>query len=117
MHPGTLRALEFDRVIEALTSLALTPLGAERLSALAPLTDARRVDAALAATTEGVRLLGEHPAFPLRAPSDFAQTVSALTVADRPLEPLRLLGLADVLDSVVQARALIRRLPRSAFPI
>jgi DNA mismatch repair protein MutS2 len=115
MHPGALRALEFDRVIEALTSLALTPLGEARLAALEPMTDARRVDAALGATTEGVSLLGEHPAFPLRAPSDFAQTVSALAVADRPLEPLRLLGLADVLDSVAEVRTLIRRLPRQQF--
>jgi DNA mismatch repair protein MutS2 len=117
MQPGALRALEFDRVIEALASLALTPAGEAQLAALEPMTDGRRVESALAATTEGVRLLGEHPAFPLRAPSDFAQTVSALAVADRPLEPLRLLGLADVLDSIAEVRALVRRLSRPSFPI
>jgi DNA mismatch repair protein MutS2 len=103
-------------VIEALTSLALTPLGEAQLAAIEPSADPRRVEASLAATTEGVRLLGENPAFPLRAPSDFAQTVATLAVADRPLEPLRLLGLADVLDSVAEVRALVRKLPRHAFP-
>ncbi|HEY8551753.1 MAG TPA: Smr/MutS family protein [Vicinamibacterales bacterium] len=116
MHPATLRALEFPRVLEALTSFALTPLGAERLAALEPMRDVARVEAALAATTEGVRLLGEHPAFPLRAPSGLPETLQALAVVDRPLEPLRLLGLADFLDSLEQVRSLIRRLPRASFP-
>jgi DNA mismatch repair protein MutS2 len=74
------------------------------------------VEASLSATTEGVSLLGDHPAFPLRAPSDFARTVSALAVASRPLEPLALVGLADVLDSVSAVRALVRTLPRTPFP-
>ncbi len=116
MQPGTLRALEFPRILEALTSFALTPLGAERLATLEPMTDPRRVESALAATTEGVRLLGEHPAFPLRAPADIAETLAALAVADRPLEPVRLLGLADALESIEQARAVVRRMPRPQFP-
>ena len=32
MQPGALRALEFDRIVEAVTGFALTPMGAERLS-------------------------------------------------------------------------------------
>jgi len=36
MQSGALRALEFDRVVETVTSFAMTPMGAERLSRLAP---------------------------------------------------------------------------------
>jgi DNA mismatch repair protein MutS2 len=116
MHPGTLRALEFSRVLEALASFALTPLGAERAGELAPLGDRSAVAAALAETSEGVYLLDRHPAFPLRAPADFAETLGDLAAPDGPLEPLRLLGLADALDSIDQVRAVIRREPRQALP-
>jgi len=52
MHTGALTTLEFDRVVDAVTSFALTPLGAEKLARLRPLTDARSVQTALAQTTE-----------------------------------------------------------------
>jgi DNA mismatch repair protein MutS2 len=116
MHPGTLRALEFSRVLEALASFALTPLGAGRAGELAPLGERAAVQAALAETSEGVWLLDRHPAFPLRAPSDFAETLADLSAPDGPLEPLRLLGLADALDSIDQVRTVIRREPRQSLP-
>ena len=116
MHPGTLRALEFSRVLEALASFALTPLGAERAGELTPLVDRSAVAAALAETSEGVYLLDRHPAFPLRAPADFADTLADLAAPDGPLEPLRLLGLADALDSIDQVRTVIRKEPRQALP-
>ncbi len=116
MHPGTLRALEFSRVLEALASFALTPLGADRAGELAPFGERSAVEAALAETSEGVWLLDRHPAFPLRAPSDFADTLADLSAPDGPLEPLRLLGLADALDSIDQVRTVIRREPRQSLP-
>jgi DNA mismatch repair protein MutS2 len=116
MHPGTLRALEFSRVLEALASFALTPLGAERAGELTPSVTTAAVQAALAETSEGVYLLDRHPQFPLRAPADFAETLADLAAPDGPLEPLRLLGLADALDSIDQARTVIRREPRQALP-
>src|SRR5689334_2320431 len=102
MYSGTLRALEFDRIREALASFALTPLGAARLARLEPLPSPREVAAALAETTEGVRLISEGPGVPLRAPADLEDTLDALDIEGRPLEGLRLTALADFLASIEQ---------------
>jgi DNA mismatch repair protein MutS2 len=117
MHPATLRALEFDRVREALASFAVTPLGAERLATLEPQTDRSRVAASLAATTEGVRLLSDGPGLPLRAPADLEDTLEALDIQGRPLEALRLVGLADFVHSIDLSRSMIQRQTRQNLPI
>jgi DNA mismatch repair protein MutS2 len=116
MHPGALRALEFDRIVSVVTGLALTPPGAARLDDLCPLTDTNRVIAAQRATTEGARFLADNPGFPLRAPSDLDVILDALGVEGRPLEPLRLLGLSEYLESIEQSRHAIAKLGPT-FPI
>ncbi|HWQ00154.1 MAG TPA: hypothetical protein VNK92_06760, partial [Vicinamibacterales bacterium] len=70
MHPGALRALEYDRIVSAAAKLARTPLGARRLAALRPHTDARHVAAALQLTAEAARLLAEGGDPALDAPPD-----------------------------------------------
>jgi DNA mismatch repair protein MutS2 len=116
MQPGALRALEFDRIVEAVTGFALTPMGAERLARLAPSTDPHRVAQLLAATTETARFISANGLFPLRASSDLPQILGALAVEGRPLEALRLLSLAAFLDSVEESRLAIRRVAAS-FPL
>ena len=100
MHTGTLTALEFDRIVEAVRSYALTPLGAEALARLHPLTDSRAVQTALAHTTETVRFVTANGALPLEAPDNLDQALLALAIEAQPLEPLQLLSLADFLGSV-----------------
>jgi DNA mismatch repair protein MutS2 len=116
MQPSALRTLEFDRIVEAVSGFALTPMGAERLAALEPSTDPQKVAQLLAATTETMRFVTSQGLFPLRASSDLPQVLAALAVEGRALEPLRLLALAAFLDSVDESRAAIRRAPGS-FPI
>jgi DNA mismatch repair protein MutS2 len=116
MHAGALQALEFDRIVEALASFAATPLGAARLAAIRPQTDPRRVASLLGATTEGVRFLDTEGRFPLRAPADLDAILAALAIEGRPLEPLRLVGFAEFLESTDTARAAIRR-TAPAFPV
>src|SRR5687767_15687478 len=99
MNAGALRALEFDRIVEAVGRLALTPFGAARLAQLEPQTDAAAVRAALAATSETVRLLGEAQ-IGLQASAELEGTLDALAVEGRPLEPLQLTSLAAFLSSV-----------------
>jgi dsDNA-specific endonuclease/ATPase MutS2 len=67
MHTGTLRALEWDRIVEVVRGFALTPLGAARLAELQPQTDPHRVSQLVAATTEAVRYLDTNPEFSLNA--------------------------------------------------
>ena len=116
MQPSALRALEFDRIVEAVKGFALTPMGAERLARLRPSTDARQVAQWLAATSETTRYLGAHGLFPLRASSELPQILAALAVDGRALEAPRLLALAAFLDSIDESKAGIRRAPGS-FPL
>src|ERR1700686_3503049 len=109
MQPGALRALEFDRIVEAVRGFALTPMGAGRLCRLEPSIDPAHVSKLLAATSETRRYLELHTLFPLRASAELPQVLTALAVEGRPLEALRLIALADFLDSIDEARTAIRR--------
>jgi len=111
-----LRTLEFDRVVEAVTALALTPLGTAALSQLEPSTDPKAVVAAQDATSETVRFLERHPLFPLRAGESLPDALASLAITGRPLEPLELRMLADFVDSVDQAGTSVRR-AGADFPI
>ncbi len=116
MQPGALRTLEFDRIVDAVQALALTPMGADRLARLAPSTDAGKVAHLLAQTSETTRFVAAHGTFPLRATSDLPNAFAALAVEGRALEAVRLLGLAAFLDSIDESRTIIRRAPGS-FPL
>jgi DNA mismatch repair protein MutS2 len=110
------RTLEFDRIVDAVTALALTPLGTAALSELEPSTDPKVVVAAQAATSETVTFLERQPLFPLRAGESLPAALEGLAIAGRPLEPLQLRLLADFVDSVDQTRASVMR-GGDAFPI
>ncbi|PYR59444.1 MAG: hypothetical protein DMF91_14760 [Acidobacteria bacterium] len=116
MQPGAFRALEFDRIVEAVRGFALTPMGAERLARLAPSTDPQRVAQLLASTTETTKYLAANALLPLRASADLPQILASLAVEGRALEALRLLALASFLESVDETRVAIRRAP-GAFPL
>ena len=104
MHAGSLRTLEFDRVVTLVADLTVTPMGRTEIEALTPMTSATRVGAALGATSEGVRFLQMHPGFPLRAPAELEAALDALATDGRALEPLRLLSLSEFLESIEQTR-------------
>ncbi|HTM04280.1 MAG TPA: endonuclease MutS2 [Vicinamibacterales bacterium] len=115
MHGPTLKSLEFDRIVSVVAGLAATPTGHDRLIQLHPMTDAPPMVAALRATTEGAKFLADYPGFPLRAPSDLEQILEALNVDGRALEPSRLFGLSEYLESIEQSRHAVKKLV--GFPI
>ena len=116
MHAATQRTLEFDRIVEAVAAFAVTPMGAERLSRLAPSGDPQKVAQLLAATSETARYLAATGRFSLQASAELTQIIGALAVEGRALEPLHLLALASFLDSIDETRAAIRKSP-GTFPI
>src|SRR5579862_4209672 len=116
MQLGALRALEFDRIVEAVRAFALTPMGDDVLARLAPSIDAQKVAQLLAATTETAAFVTRQGGFPLRASSDMPDILVSLAVEGRALEPLRLLALASFLESIDETRAAIHRVAAS-FPL
>jgi DNA mismatch repair protein MutS2 len=115
MNPGALRALEFDRIVAAVRSFALTPTGAVRLEGLRPDTDSKRVQDAQQATTETVRYLQDQPVFPLRAPDGLGEILGLLGVEGRALEAVHLLAVSIFLESVESSASAVRRAP-GPFP-
>ncbi len=115
MQAGALRALEFDRIVEAVGRFALTPAGSARLATLHPLSEPGAVSKALAATSETVRFLTDNQ-LGLVAPPDLEAILEAIPVEGRALEAPHLLALAAFLASVETACTSVRR-ARTAFPI
>jgi DNA mismatch repair protein MutS2 len=109
MQSGALKALEFDRIVDAVCRLAQTPPGAETLAQLHPLADAAAVVSALETTAETARFLSGTGDIALRAPAEIDAILASLSVEGRALEPLHLLGLAAFLASVDAAVTGIRR--------
>jgi DNA mismatch repair protein MutS2 len=114
MHPGALRALEFDRIAAALRGFAQTSEGAARLAAIETLTDPRAVAQALDATLETVRFLADNT-ISVQAPAELDAVLAGVGVEGRALEPAELLILANFLSSVETTASAVRR-ARSAVP-
>jgi DNA mismatch repair protein MutS2 len=115
MQPGALRALEFDRIVQAVVRLSQTPSGAARLSAMRPLPDRRAVAQALASTSETARFLDDNH-ISLQAPAELDELLDALAIEGRALEAPALLALASFFTSVDATCAAIRR-ARGPFPL
>ena len=111
-----LRTLEFDRIVDVVIGLALTPLGAAALARLEPFTEPRAVADALNATSETTAYFERNSLFPLRAGSGLDEALDVLNIVGQPLDPLPLRVVADFLDSVEQARSAVRS-AAGEFPI
>ena len=113
MQPGALRALEFDRIVEAVRGFALTPMGDERLAQLAPSTDPQQVAQLLAATTETARYLAANGAVPAaRVERPAADSRGARRRGARARSRCGCSRSPTFLDSIDETRAAIRRAPR-----
>ncbi|MDR1989434.1 MAG: endonuclease MutS2 [Acidobacteriaceae bacterium] len=116
MQIAALRALEFDRIVDAVCRVALTPMGEARLAQLAPSTDRAAVAHLLAETTETVRFVTAHGGFAIRGSQDLPDIFGALGVEARALDAIHLLTLATFLDSIDDVRVAIRRVA-AEFPL
>ena len=102
MQLSALRALEFERIVDAVTACALTPMGADRLTRLVPSPDPARVAHLLAGTSEAARFIAAVGPLPLRGSSELPQILTSMAVEGRALEPIRLLALVAFLESIDQ---------------
>ena len=109
MQPAVLKALEFDRIREALARETMTPLGQARAISLEPSGDPAEVQYRLNATGEVVALLADSGTLSITAPEGLLGLLDTLAIGGQPLEPTELIGLADFVDSVDRACAAIRR--------
>src|SRR2546426_6861120 len=116
MQAAVLRALEFDRIVEAVRGFALTTMGDERLARLAPASDPQKVGQLQAGTTEAVSYVAKYGTFPIRGSDDLPQILSALAVEGRALEGPRLLTLAAHIESIEETRASIKQVAPS-YPL
>ena len=116
MDSATLRALDFDRVVEAVRSFAITPLGSTALNDLKPQTELRLVKELLATTSEGVDYLKGNSSFPLESPDDINKIVNTLAVQDRVLEPSQLKGLSRLLSSINAVRTQLKNVSGGPYP-
>ena len=100
MQPAALRALEFDRIREALAREASTSLGRERARLLAPADTRDEVRKRLDLTLEAVAFVKTSGSLAIDGPDDLEEILGHLEIADQPLAPLQLLGLARFASSV-----------------
>lgn len=100
MQPSVFRAVEFDRIREALAREASTSLGRERALSLEPAVDRADVQHRLNLTSEAAVLESSTPGLAIDGPEDLGDILAHLDVAGEPLAPLELLGLARFASSV-----------------
>jgi len=100
MQAAALRALEFDRIREALAREASTSLGRERARTLTPADNRSEVQAHLDLTLEAAAFVKSSGSLTIDGPDDLEDVLGHLEVADQPLAPLQLLGLARFASSV-----------------
>ena len=117
MQENTIRALEFDRIVEVVRSLALTPLGAARLARLRPQADIHAARTRLAATTECVAYVEAQGPLGLAAPPDLEDVLARLAVEGLPLDAAQLRGVAGFLTSVDTVRRAICEVAQGRYPL
>ena len=99
MQSAVLRALEFDRIREALAQQAQTPFGRERALALEPSADPESVRRRLDETREAVAFLEAGGDLSIDAGDELPAVLDGLSVAGEPLTPLQLISLARFTES------------------
>ncbi len=91
------RKLEFDKVLDLLEREALTPMAAEALRAIAPLTDFSKIDQSLRETREFKLMLEKNDRFPLERFPDIQPDLKMLDIEGFTLQAEAFQGILKVL--------------------
>jgi DNA mismatch repair protein MutS2 len=111
VNAHTFRNLEFEKIRALLLKHAGSAGGRELVERLRPSTDLRKVGAALAATSEAVRLLAALGRQPYHDLPDIAALLPQARVAGLHLEPGDLLDLASFIQGAVEIAFRAARAP------
>jgi DNA mismatch repair protein MutS2 len=115
VNANTFRTLEFDAIRELLLGHAGSARGRELVSDLLPATEAAEVRSALAATTEGVRLLDRIGRQPYHQLPDVADVLPVVRVSGVHLEARALSDVAAFAEGaleIAQRVSALEELPR-----
>ncbi|MDZ7289201.1 MAG: endonuclease MutS2 [candidate division KSB1 bacterium] len=111
-----LSLLELDKILEQIAGVALSPISAEEIRALQPLSDANQIQRNLDEVTEMRAILDFDEIFPLNYLPDLRPAMQHLRIAGRTLEIPQLIELAQFLTNARRVRAyLLAR--REKYPL
>lgn len=105
MDQQTLKALEFDALIELLASRARTPLGRARAMQLRPSTDRKQIILALERTAQCADYLASGGSFDLSDIVDPEEVLAKLRIEGSKLEPGQILALERLIAAALDLRA------------
>lgn len=112
----TREALELDELLEWVAGFAATAAGARRVRALRPLADDAAVGRELDAVEQARAHLADHGRLVGAPLPDVRESLAALGVAERSLDPKSLLGLAVVAGAAGELGARLSGLPDDTMP-
>jgi DNA mismatch repair protein MutS2 len=105
MDQQTLKALEFDALIELLASRAKTPLGRARAIELRPSADRNQIVRALERTAECADYLASGGSFDLSEIVDPGEILAKLRIEGSKLEPNQMVALERLIAAALNLRA------------
>jgi len=108
--------LEFEKILEQIAGAALSPMSAEEIRALRPLSDRQQIQQRLDELTEMRAIIDYDEPLPLNGSADLRPALQHLRIAGRPLDIRQLIDLAQFLGCARRGRAyLLAR--REKYPL
>jgi len=116
MDHHTREVLEFDKVVESVAGLCLTPMGQEVVRASRPDSNFRRIKRSLDEAAEMIAVLAAESDFPLGRVTDIRPSILKTSVEGNFLEPKEFLAVADFL---VMGQGLLKfsKVSREKYPL
>src|SRR5215204_7422609 len=107
MNDQAFQILEFDKLRALLRRGAQTPMGHERIEALAPIDELTELKSELAAASECAQLRKRGVHWSFADLKDPTEAIGRLRVAGTALDPITILDLSRLCSQVLSARASI----------
>ena len=107
MNNQSFSALEYSNLLGLVRRYAQTPMGASRLNDLQPLADSTELQRNLDAVAESIAIRERGANFSFADIADPTEPLGILRIENAALEPLQMLGLANLIEQALSARLII----------